>query len=79
MTTCELEFLTGVAKRHCAMLDEETVSLMLKYFWQIYQSRPFLAHATKLADCISELVTVHKETSVEVMQFIEDTMIQEAL
>ena len=79
MTTCELEFLTNIIKDHCAMLDEGTVSLLLQYFWRIHRTRPYLAHALKLSTHISELVNVHKETSVEIMQQVEETVIPEAL
>lgn len=79
MTSTELEFLTGVARDHGPTLDDETVSLMLDYFWQVHQTRPYLAHTLKLSTRIGELVGVQKEINVELMSYVEDRVIPEAL
>ena len=79
MTTCELEFLTGIVEDHGQMLDDETVLLMLEYFWKVHQTRPYLTYALKLSHHIGELVADHKETSVEITQYIEENLIPETL
>ena len=79
MTSCELEFLTNIASQHGPHLDDETVSLMLEYFFRVHQKRPYLSHALKLDQHISDLISVHKGTRVGLMAFVEETVIPETL
>ena len=44
MTTIELEFLTEVVREHIAVLQENTSTLLLQYFFGVLLSRPYLAH-----------------------------------
>ena len=74
MTTCELEFLTGVCRDHAKTLDEQTIVKLLEYFHKVQQKRPYLGHALKLGSHICDLVKQFVEAS-EVTRYVEKTIV----
>ena len=79
MTTCELDFLTTVVSDHAKLLEEDTVMLILEYFHEVFQRRPYLAHSMKLGKYIGELVNEHKERSTIILRFVEQTIVPQTL
>lgn len=75
MTTCELEFLTSLITNHSQVLEEDTAALLLEYLHGVQMKRPYLANAMKLNKHIGTLVKEHKERSMGIMRFIEQTMV----
>ena len=71
MTTCELEFLTQVCKKHMKYLPEDTAILLLEYFHGVYTSRPYLTNAMKLINHVGNIVKRNKETSMGVLRYVE--------
>ena len=79
MTTCEMEFLTDVMRKHGSLLPEDTSILMLEYFYTVYQSRPYLSHVMKLSEHIGEIVRDNKERSMGMLRFVEQTIVPQSL
>ena len=79
MTTMELEFLTDFISEHGHVLQEDTAMLLLEYFQGVFATRPYLTHAMKLVEHIGLLVQEHKERSLAILRFVEQTVAPQAL
>ena len=61
------------------MLQEDTALLLLEYFHGVFQTRPYLTHSMKLFDHMGSLVNEHKERSMGIMRFVEQSILPSAL